>query len=442
MKRFALVLMIVSLLALGGQAFADMCTIDAVPAATLLVPYFEVDIASNDGVTTLFSVNNASAAPALAHVTMWTDWTQPTVDFDMFLTGYDVITVNLRDVFNGNIPITADQQSDPGNSISPTGTSPGLDGSFADCQNFFPFFSNPVIGGVNLDRVVNGHTGQPVGGGGCFGADHGDGVARGYVTIDNVNNCSIEFPSDAGYFGDSGTGVASNENQLWGDYFIVDPANNFAFGDNLVHVEAEDGFVGSTSGYTFYGRYTQATGSFDNREPLGTTWAARYLTNPPFDGTDLIVWRDSTNTDINDAGYTCGAPGTSFTGPAWHPLNEEEVVAFDEAENAVDLCFVGQGGVISPPTPGSDPACFPLETNRVAMDQGNLASGFGNGWVYLNLNVGDDSAVAGNVDFGTTLTLAQSYVAASIQASGLYQVGLQAIALTSACEDVSPLLTP
>ena len=53
-----------------------VCTenaIDVVPAATLLLPYFEVDLANPDGVTTLFSVNNASAAPQLAHVTFWTD---------------------------------------------------------------------------------------------------------------------------------------------------------------------------------------------------------------------------------------------------------------------------------------------------------------------------------------------------------------------------------
>ncbi len=41
MKRLALVLTLLCLLALGGQAFAELCTIDAVPAATLavLVPF-------------------------------------------------------------------------------------------------------------------------------------------------------------------------------------------------------------------------------------------------------------------------------------------------------------------------------------------------------------------------------------------------------------------
>ena len=86
MKRLVLILIVACLLALGGQSFAELCTIDAVPAATLLLPVFQTNIgdangngvadcADGTGVDTLFSINNASAAPALAHVTLWTDWT-------------------------------------------------------------------------------------------------------------------------------------------------------------------------------------------------------------------------------------------------------------------------------------------------------------------------------------------------------------------------------
>ncbi len=38
MKKTVLIVLLAGLLALGGQAFADLCTIDAVPAATLLLP--------------------------------------------------------------------------------------------------------------------------------------------------------------------------------------------------------------------------------------------------------------------------------------------------------------------------------------------------------------------------------------------------------------------
>ncbi|MCP4658940.1 MAG: hypothetical protein GY856_26305, partial [bacterium] len=108
MKKLCVGLMVVCLLALGGTAFAEMCTVDAVPAATLLLPYFEVDWTqpTGEGVTTLFSVNNASMDPALGHVIVWTNWSAPVIDFDIFLTGYDVVTFNVWDLFQGNIPIT------------------------------------------------------------------------------------------------------------------------------------------------------------------------------------------------------------------------------------------------------------------------------------------------------------------------------------------------
>ena len=59
MKKIAVCLALIGALALGGAANAEICTIDDVPAATLLLPYFEVDLNSTNGVTTLFSVNNA-----------------------------------------------------------------------------------------------------------------------------------------------------------------------------------------------------------------------------------------------------------------------------------------------------------------------------------------------------------------------------------------------
>src|ERR1051325_5133543 len=99
MKRLCLCLALVGLLGLGGQAFALIGTIDDVPAATLLLPYFEVDLNSAHGINTLFSINNASATAVLAHVTVWTDQSVPALDFDVYLTGYDVQTISLRDIF-------------------------------------------------------------------------------------------------------------------------------------------------------------------------------------------------------------------------------------------------------------------------------------------------------------------------------------------------------
>src|SRR3982074_3232351 len=133
MSRVALVLALVGTLLLASPAAAVICTIDAVPAATLLLPYFEVDLANPNGVTTLFSVNNASATAILVHVVMWSDLSVPVLDFNIYLTGYDVQSVNLRDIiFNGNIPQTASAGQDPGDLISPKG-SLSQDINFASC---------------------------------------------------------------------------------------------------------------------------------------------------------------------------------------------------------------------------------------------------------------------------------------------------------------------
>ena len=93
---------------------AGSCRVANQPAATLLVPYFEVDLNDPDGATTLFSVNNASAKPALARMVLWTDWGVPTLAFDIYLTGYDVQTLNLRDLFTGTLPRTGPAISNTG----------------------------------------------------------------------------------------------------------------------------------------------------------------------------------------------------------------------------------------------------------------------------------------------------------------------------------------
>lgn len=459
MKRLTLVLMLVSLLALGGQAFAELCTVDAVPAATLLVPYFAVDLAADAGagINTLFSVNNASAAPTIAHVSVWSDWSQPVLDFDIFLTGFDVQTVDLYDVFvNGNLPVTADEQSDADDTISPHGLNPLWDGTFdqdanifgaRDCADIFPFFINPVLQGTRLEEIQTKLTGSPNDDGACFGASYGDSVARGYITIDNADRCSLIFPNDLGYFTDGQSpSIANNNNILWGDTFFIDPANNFASGDNLVHIEATDNPNWATN-YTFYGRYTAFNGSVDGRESLGTSWGVRYLNGGAFDGgTTLTAWRDSTVFDIDGAGYACGAAGTLNTGPDWHPMNETEVVAFNERESAVELCapFSGPDGPpVSPPEDPEnfDPVCFPLETQMVQVGAGDLAPPYNFGWLFLNLNVGIDTTAAPDLDPGSGGTLAQSYVSATHSALGRFSVGLSAIELTSACDDLDPTLT-
>ncbi|MCP4658745.1 MAG: hypothetical protein GY856_25315 [bacterium] len=429
MKKMAPMAVVAALLASGVPASAEMCTLDVVPAATLLLPYFEVDWTqpSGQGVTTMFWVNNSLPDPALAHVIIWTNWGAAVIDFDVFLTGYDVVVFNLWDLFQGNIPITADEQSDPDDTISPHGLAE-WDGSFTGCQNFFPFFVNPVITGTAYDRLTNGCSGLPVTslGGLCLGepcaAD-----ACGYVTLDNVNQCSLFLdPGEPGYFVDGGTGVARNVNQLWGDYAIIDPLWAYMSFNPLVHIEADDAFNSSSTptNYTFYGRFTQSAGGSDNREPLGTTWGIRYY-DGFLSGTDFVVWRDPTTSEAGESGFTCGV------GPDWKPLDETAVTCFDEVETAVDICW----GTVPEPT------CFPLASQRVRSGSGEMVHPFDFGWCHLNLNIPDDT-ISGDVDFPASPPgdIAQSWVGAMHSADYVYSGGLQAVELAHGCENLSPTI--
>ena len=108
MKKLVSCFAVASLLALGSSAIADLCTIEATPAATLLLPYFEVDIDNPNGVDTFFSINNASAAAVLTHVIVWTDMSVEALDFNVYLTGYDVQTIGMGLIIrDGILPVTA-----------------------------------------------------------------------------------------------------------------------------------------------------------------------------------------------------------------------------------------------------------------------------------------------------------------------------------------------
>src|SRR6185436_2730421 len=99
-------LLLVALAMLPERAPAVIGTDDVVPAATLLLPYFEVHPEAGR-TTTLLSINNADANSVTAHVTLWTHLGVPTLGFDVFLTGYDVQSFDLRDILVlGSLPKT------------------------------------------------------------------------------------------------------------------------------------------------------------------------------------------------------------------------------------------------------------------------------------------------------------------------------------------------
>jgi hypothetical protein len=414
MRKLCLCLALVSLLGLGGQAFAVINTIDDVPASTLLLPYFEVDIADPvNGVNTLFSINNASATAVLTHVTVWTDQSVPVLDFDVYLTGYDVVTVSMRDILvNGNLPRTASVGQDPSGSAINAGISPrgvaSTDINFASCTGILPYGPGAVSANfrAHLQALLQGNQ-SPVTGN-CAGSKQDDDILRGYVTVDTVSACNVLFPSqmDEGYLA-----VLTNQNVIWGDYFYVNSGQNFAQGETLVHIEAcPTCFV--TGDHTFYGRYISAA-ALDAREPLPTTMAARYLNGAGFTGgTDFLIWREG---DDSDVGYNCNLPGP----PSWYPLDAAQIVIFDETEQPVtsDEC------------PSGDPTCeqlvsIPNEAQRVDV-AADLLTPFSFGWAYLNLQ--HTELIPEYAD-----TFAQMWLTTVMDANGRFSVGFDGVQLDNA----------
>lgn len=306
---------------LARPAEAVLCTLDNVPAATLLLPYFELNLDDSYNETTLFTVGNASAAATVAHVVIWTDLGVPTFNFDIYLTGYDVQSVNLRDLFVfGQLPQTADPAGDPRDTISPKGPF-SQDTVFPNCAGRLP---PPPLPSVFLHHLAAAHTGGPstLLKGLCAGLNWGDAVARGYVTIDAARSCSFSFPGDAGYFGPGG--VASDANVLFGDYFYIDSRLVYARGGNLVRLEA-DPTAFKPGDATFYETFVNGSAA-DGREPLPTTWSGRFFAGGPFDaGSEVVVWREALTVP---AAFPCDS--TAFTGG--FPRGPGGGAVFDEQE--------------------------------------------------------------------------------------------------------------
>jgi hypothetical protein len=371
------------------------CRLADQPAATLLFPYFETDLERIDGATTLISINNASSRPALTRVVLWTDWGVPTLAFDVYLTGYDVQSLNVRDLLRGQIPGTGPGLSHQGTLSAQGGAFPGCDASVKS------------VTAVDRDRIQAAHTGRPLPGTSpaqCMGSGvQGPNMATGYITVDVVNRCTpptvgrIEnTPADPAYFAHGGTGLAGDNNVLWGEYFYVNPSRNTSDSQTAVHVLA-DPDVFSDGDYTFYGRYVDYD-SRDDRVPLSSLYYVRYLDGGPFSGgTDLVVWRDNRSTTT--AARSCG------TAPVWAPLGEYQLVVFDEEEN---------------PTQIPHSQAFPLAAQKVHVGSSNLSVGSNYGWMMIDLWHSDS-------------THAQGWVGVVMSAAGRYSVSHQAIRADDLC---------
>ncbi|MES2935045.1 MAG: hypothetical protein V4805_16325 [Pseudomonadota bacterium] len=410
MRLPVLVATVLALLAalLTAPAHAVIGAADNVPAATLLLPYFEADLNNNNGVQTSIRVSNASASAGMLNVTLWSDWGIPTKSFGIYMTGYDTTEIDLRLLFKGHLPRTADAGSDPTNKISPKG-------SWSQDINFpgngpaaTPYTT--LLSPTAIQNLAAAHTGLASGtfGGLCGSKAYGDGIARGYVTIDDANvGSEIDEmnPSTADYFDGSHAG---NRNIWVGSYTMTNRNQRFVTTDAMVHIESSS-FPGPaiTAGNpTFYSRFNGVTNNIDLREPLSSVWDMRYLNGGGFTGgTRAVVWRDPV---VNPAPVACGG-GL----PTGFPFTMREIVAWDEQET---IAYSPNSG--GEPVAGSASA-FPIVTQSVPT--GPL-SPFQFGVLRLNFN-----------DPGATAPFAgsrQAYISAFHSKSGAYAVSVPGVVIS------------
>jgi hypothetical protein len=412
----------------GGPATTnndDSCDIGVAPAATLLVPYFDVNLENAQEDDTLWTITNVSNLPQIAHVTVWTDRSFPVLDFNIFLTGYDVQAISMFDILgNGQIapPSGTTSDSDVGDRSADNDANPLLD--ITNCDRLA--FNIPA---PSLATIVTALTTGLYPGCGTtrIGNLQPDGHARGYVTIDVSESCGTDLPVDPLYY----TTEILFDNVLIGDYQQVDRANNFAQGNPLVHIRAipEGGDVGTTGtpGFetnfdrTFYSRY-QGGGVADRRQPLPSTFAARWISGGAGAlNTSFKIWRE-------------GVSGDTLACSQYPPnaaLAITELVRFDEDENPttfvpdIIISPVPEGEVSLPETSqtdASDTSIYPPNPG------GDLA-----GWMYMNLDHGSPfGAVPPEI-------ASQNWVIVSMAAEGRFSVDFDAAWLGNGCSPVAPV---
>ena len=358
---------ILALFALASSAYAITCTIDQRPAATLLVPYFEATF-NPDGTPlgtganardTLVTICNASSAPMIAHVNVWSERTELVLDFNIALTGFDCQSMSMANVLAGHLPSTpidtdheeADDacQRNPDAEIYPdpagflrirpsqADTATPLDNTLATTA--YPDPAWPA-GSAFADAVLDSldETDDSVA---CGGVD-GDitNPIRGYLVIDHANYCNLSNPSDPNYYSRDAIGM---ENNLFGEVIFTSGSGLPTMGGSTVNIEADASLAGDvdTDIRTFYHRYVGVDGPCfggncakfatnpwnmgvgDQREPLGLKYAARWFDAPGIESF-FNVWRASSGSLSDLLGDDC--------------TDIEPVVSltfFDEDENTV-----------------------------------------------------------------------------------------------------------
>jgi len=180
-------------------------------SSDLLLPYFEVDV-EGFSLTTLFAVGNASDEEVEVLATVHTNWGIAILEVPLTLAPNEVKTVNLRDWLAGNLPGRLMNAQDRGHMEA------ALRGQPSPVTDLY------------------------------YGTEVAPGKAVGYITLRTQGRPRPDV--------------------LFGDYFIADPANDFAQGESLVVIDRVNTCIGACLRH-----------------------AVRFLEGGGFDGgTELIVW--------------------------------------------------------------------------------------------------------------------------------------------------------
>jgi len=371
MKTIALALLLVATNVVAQTTNNDdSCDIAQLPAATLLLPYFEVS--PSGYATTLFSVQNVSGNPQIARVTIWTDAGYPVLTFNLFLTGYASMPISLADVLlSGTIAPAAKVSAinNPTTGSQPSASNPLIDVSgCATGPAAIPATTlNTVRAMLTTGRDPSACNNSPL------GSAHANLI--GFATIDLVANCSARGPLDPSY-------IAHDllfDNVLTGDYQQLFQGR--FVGNALVHIRAvpEGGTAGTaiatTLPYTFYDRLTHGLQlrTFDRRQPLPSTFAPRWLYGKQvaFDS-DFRIWREPP--------FGNDAPCTAYN--TQRPPPFAEIVRFDEHENATIFGV----SLISPVVPPALPSASRLSISD-PFDIPPLLSNDAGGWLWMSLSI-------------------------------------------------------
>ena len=341
-------LALLACLSVLSGAQAAICAVDPRPAATLLLPYFEHDYATActalgaGGYSAAFTLHNVSDQSQLGRITLWSTAGIPVLDFYLYLHARQSRRITLYDLLClGRLPRTGSQVNRD-DAVFRT-SSPNFTFCGAGFETDVPPSYQTPLTQARRDEIRQALTGKNVAlAGGCYGEDHGDDIARGYLTVDDVEMCATQAVDSAAYL----QGVLGFDNAWIGGWEQTGLDENVGAGGSMIAIEAAPPGAFADDTPTFYGRFDDFS-AVDRREPLPSTWSTGFLQNgSPARTAEWIVWRETPRLTPSPA--LCN--GTSAGGEL--PLQARDQRGFD-------------AGGQSQASPQAPPAPIGLATQRI-----------------------------------------------------------------------------